>query len=79
MNNSKLKALERRARALADGRQLVAVTFSDGSRRKMCLPDCIPLLQENETGLTVTGIVGEAPAGSGQLLELLRGLLPTEQ
>ena len=74
MNSSKLKTLERRARALADGRQLVTVTFSDRSSRKMQLADTIPLLQENESGLTVTAIEGEAPAGSGQLLELLQGL-----
>ena len=72
--NTRLKALERRVAALSDSRQLVEAVFSDGSRRKMQLADTIPLLQENESGLYITDIIGPVPAGSGQLLELLQGL-----
>ena len=52
----------------------MTVTFSDGSRRKMQLADTIPLLQENENGLTVTAIEGDGGPGSGMLAELLQGL-----
>ena len=73
MNSSKLKTLEQRARALHAEAQLVTVCFSTGQRRTMRLPDVIPLLQDG-AGPRVVGIEGEAPAGSGQLLELLQGL-----
>ena len=75
MKRGRLDELEKRARALTDGRQLVTVTFSDGRRRLMRLPDIIPLLQKNEGDLTITAIDGDAPEGSGLLLEILRGLI----
>ena len=75
MKTEKLKQLERRAAALADGRQLVTVTFSDGSRRKMQLADTIPLLQVNKSGMRIVNIIGDGGPGSGMLAELLRGLL----
>ena len=40
----------------------------------MQLADTIPLLQENENGLTVTAIEGDGGPGSGMLAELLQGL-----
>ena len=74
MKTEKLKQLERRAAALADGRQLVEVHFSNGARRLMRLPDVIPLLQDGGE-LIVTAIEGDGGPGSGQLAELLRGLI----
>ena len=75
MKHPKLDELEKRARALLDDQSFVTVSFSNGQRRKMRLCDVIPLLRENETGLTVTAIDGDAPKDSGLLLEILRGLI----
>ena len=73
MKYPKLDALEKRARALLDDQSFVTVSFSNGARRLMRLPDVIPLLQDGAVP-RVVGIEGEAP-GSGLLLEILRGLI----
>ena len=74
MKTEKLRELERRAAALADGRQLVTACFSTGQRRTMRLPDVIGYMQDCAVP-RVVDIEGEAPQGSRQLLELLRGLI----
>ena len=73
MNSARLQTLERRAAQLhADAR--LTVQFSDGTRRTMRAADVIPLFVESG-GLAVEEVTGDTGAGSGKLLELLRGLL----
>ena len=74
MKRGRLGELEKRARALTDGRQLVTAVFADGTRRRLPLPGCIPLLRDGAVP-ALTDIDGDAPEGSGILLELLRGLI----
>ena len=74
MKRGRLDEIEKRARALLDDQSFVSVTFSNGQRRTMRLCDVIPLLKENETGLSVTDVTGEARPGDGKLLELIQGI-----
>lgn len=75
MNYARLRNLEQRAAALLDDQSFVRVTFSNGQRRTMRLCDVIPLLRENESGLHVVDVTGEARAGDGKLLELMQGIV----
>lgn len=75
MKRGRLDELEKKAQALLDDQSFVTVSFSNGERRKMRLCDVIPLLRENETGLSVTDVTGEAKPGDGKLLELIQGIV----
>lgn len=75
MKHTKLDELEKKARALLDDQSFVTVSFSNGQRRTMRLVDVIGLLRENESGLHVVDVTGEARAGDGKLLELIQGIV----
>ena len=49
----------------------VTVTLTDGTRRRMPLPDTIPLVQLGQ----VQAIDGTGGPGQGHLLELIRDLI----
>lgn len=70
----RLEKLEKRAAARQSGK--VTVMFTDGQRRKMLLPDVIPLLTE----IQIVDISGDGGKGCGRLYDLLIGVIyePTE-
>ncbi len=65
----RLVALEQ---ALHGRDQLVTVTLADGSKRRVSLPACIPILSD------ITDIEGDGGERNGKLADLLRGLLYDE-
>lgn len=81
---AKIKALEGKLKSLQDRNQLVMVTFSDGTRRSMPLPDTILLLLDYGCGKDVPEVVsidGDPSHRSGALLDLVREItgLPPEE
>ena len=72
MNTTKLERLERRVDAI-QGESIVTVVFTDGTRRRVPLPD-VPCLLIGDP-CPVADVIGQAGKGDGMLLELIKGLL----
>ena len=67
--DSRLKMLEQRVEHHQDG--AVTVTLADGTRRRLPLPDVIPLLQLGQ----VLSVDGTGGPGQGHLLDIIRDLI----